>query len=268
MYAIFETGGKQYKVAAGDVLRIEKIDGDAGKKIKFENVLAFSDGNGALQTGTPYLDAVTVNATVLASGKSKKIIIFKFKSKKDYRKKQGHRQPFTEIEIDNFNVGGKTVGEKPVAEEAPEAEDVSAGEEPAAAEKPPAKERAAVKEKKPAKPKAPKADKEEPVEAEKPPAEETTIVKEKKPARPKASKEDPIAKENAAIEKKPAKPKTPKPEKAAVEEEKPEVKDEEKTAAKQTKADIMAKLDKIGVEYSKSLKKDELLELLDKAEKK
>jgi large subunit ribosomal protein L21 len=119
MYAIFETGGKQYKVAAGDVLRIEKVAGAAGDSIKFINVIAFSDDNGSLETGTPFLDAA-VNATILGEGKNKKVIIFKFKAKKDYRKKNGHRQPFTEIEIENFTVGGKTVGkkpEKPVQEE-------------------------------------------------------------------------------------------------------------------------------------------------------
>jgi large subunit ribosomal protein L21 len=120
MYAIFETGGKQYKVQAGDKLKVEKLAGEAGDKIKFEKVIAYSDGS-ALQTGTPYLDGATVNATIVTSGKGEKIIIFKFKSKKDYRKKQGHRQPYTEIEIDGFTVGGKTVGEKPVKKAAPKA---------------------------------------------------------------------------------------------------------------------------------------------------
>jgi large subunit ribosomal protein L21 len=112
MYAIFETGGKQYKVSAGDVLRIEKVNGAAGDSIKFSNVIAFSDDKGNLETGTPFLDA-TVNATILGEGKNKKVIIFKFKAKKDYRRKNGHRQPFTEIEIENFTVGGKKVGKKP-----------------------------------------------------------------------------------------------------------------------------------------------------------
>jgi ribosomal protein L21 len=123
MYAIFETGGKQYKVAAGDVLRIEKIPGNEGDLVNFGKVSAFSDGNGSLQVGTPYLEAATINATIVSFGKSEKVIIFKFKSKKDYRKKQGHRQPYTEIEIENFTVGGKTLGEKPekpVVEEKPE----------------------------------------------------------------------------------------------------------------------------------------------------
>jgi large subunit ribosomal protein L21 len=111
MYAIFETGGKQYKVAAGDRVRVEKLVGEAGDKVKLEKVIAFSNGN-ALQTGAPYLEA-SVNATILGAGKGEKVIIFKFKSKKDYRKKQGHRQPYTELEIDNFTVDGKAVGENP-----------------------------------------------------------------------------------------------------------------------------------------------------------
>ena len=118
MYVIFETGGKQYKVSAGDVLRIEKIAGDQGDKVKLGSVLAFSDGS-SLKTGTPYLDAATVNATITALGKGEKVIIFKFKAKKDYRKKQGHRQPYTEIEIDNFTIDGKEYGDKPVKESAP-----------------------------------------------------------------------------------------------------------------------------------------------------
>ena len=131
MYAIFETGGKQYKVAAGDVLRIEKIPGNKGDLVNFGKVSAFSDGEGSLQVGTPYLEAATINATILSFGKSEKVIIFKFKSKKDHRKKQGHRQPYTEIEIENFTVGGKTVGEKPekpVAEEKPEPKEAPAEE--------------------------------------------------------------------------------------------------------------------------------------------
>jgi large subunit ribosomal protein L21 len=113
MYAIFETGGKQYKVEAGDVLRIEKISGSAGDTVKFENVIAFSGDDGSLKTGTPYLDAATVNATITGVGRGEKVIIFKFKAKKDYRKKQGHRQPYTEIEIDGFTIGGKGLGVKP-----------------------------------------------------------------------------------------------------------------------------------------------------------
>ncbi len=79
MYAIFETGGKQYKVAAGDVIRIEKIQGNEGDSVKFENVIAFSDDSGSLKTGTPYLDAATVNATITGAGKGDKVIILRLK---------------------------------------------------------------------------------------------------------------------------------------------------------------------------------------------
>lgn len=126
MYAIFETGGKQYKVQAGDVIRVEKLDGEAGDVLNLGNVVAFSGDNG-LECGTPYLDA-TVNAKIVETGKGDKVIIFKFKAKKDYRNKKGHRQPYTEIEIENFTIAGKTVGEKPEKVEEVEAEVVEAEE--------------------------------------------------------------------------------------------------------------------------------------------
>ena len=265
MYAIFETGGKQYKVCAGDVLRIEKISGEAGTQVQFGNVLAFSDGE-ALQTGTPYLDAATINATITSVGRGDKVIIFKFKAKKDYRKKQGHRQPFTEIEIDNFTIGGKTVGEKP----------------PKPEPKPEPEEEVVEDEAKPAKGKAPKAKKakddvkaeetavEEPV-TEDAAAEET--VKKEKPEKAKApkaekAKEEPAAEEAPAEvadkEEKPKKAKAPKAEKAK---EEPAAEETKVDASKMTKADIMAKLDELGVEYVKSAKKDELLALLETGKK-
>ena len=116
MYAIFKTGGKQYKVEAGDVIKVEKLEGEAGDTVNLGNVLAFSDEKG-LVVGTPYLEAATVNAKIVETGKGEKIIIFKFKAKKDYRNKKGHRQPYTEIEIENFTVGGKTVGKAPEKKE-------------------------------------------------------------------------------------------------------------------------------------------------------
>ena len=111
MYAIFKTGGKQYRVETGDIIRVEKLDAEEGKTITFEDVLAISDDNG-LQTGTPFLDAASVTANVLSQGKGDKVIIFKFKAKKDYRNKQGHRQPYTEIEIESIALGGKTLAKK------------------------------------------------------------------------------------------------------------------------------------------------------------
>lgn len=98
MYAVIETGGKQYRVQEGDVLNVEKLNAEAGEKIEFTKVLALSDDNG-LTVGKPYIENAKVEAEVVANGKAQKVIIFKHKSKKDYRKKQGHRQPFTTVEI-------------------------------------------------------------------------------------------------------------------------------------------------------------------------
>lgn len=94
MKAVIETGGKQYYVEEGTVIYVEKLDGEAGSKIKFEQVLM---ANGV--TGRPYLTNVTVEGEVLKHGKSKKIKVFKYNPKKKYRKTQGHRQPYTKIEI-------------------------------------------------------------------------------------------------------------------------------------------------------------------------
>ena len=98
MYAIIETGGKQYRVAAGDKLKIEKLDVEAGSKFTFDKVL-FVSGDSP-KTGAPYVSGATVTADVLEQGKSKKIVVFKYKPKKAYRKKKGHRQPFTTVQID------------------------------------------------------------------------------------------------------------------------------------------------------------------------
>lgn len=102
MYAIIETGGKQYKVQEGDVLFIEKLDVEAGDNVEFEQVLAVSNGT-ELTVGSPVVEGAKVSATVEKNGKAKKIIIYKYKSKKDYRKKQGHRQPYTKVVINTIN---------------------------------------------------------------------------------------------------------------------------------------------------------------------
>ena len=88
MYAVIETGGKQYRVQEGDVITVEKLDVNAGDKVTFDKVLVLNDGK-ELKVGTPYLDAA-VTATAVENGKGQKVIIFKYKAKKDYRKKQGH----------------------------------------------------------------------------------------------------------------------------------------------------------------------------------
>ncbi|MCI9366250.1 MAG: 50S ribosomal protein L21 [Clostridia bacterium] len=98
MYAIIETCGKQYKVTEGDVVFFEKLEAEEGKKVKFDKVILVSD-NGKVEVGTPYVKGAKVEGTVIAHGKGKKIIVFKYKPKKNYRRKQGHRQPYTKVEI-------------------------------------------------------------------------------------------------------------------------------------------------------------------------
>jgi len=101
MYAIIETGGKQYRVQEGDVLRVEKLEIADGETVKFDKVLLVAnDAN--LNVGKPYVDGAVVEGVVEKQGKAKKIIIFKYKAKKDYRKKQGHRQPYTQIKIEKI----------------------------------------------------------------------------------------------------------------------------------------------------------------------
>lgn len=102
MYAIIETGGKQYKVQEGDVVFIEKLTAEQGEAVTFDKVLAVSK-EGNLSFGSPLIGDATVNAKVLGHGKDKKIIVFKYKAKKDYRKKQGHRQPYTKVQIEKIN---------------------------------------------------------------------------------------------------------------------------------------------------------------------
>jgi len=102
VYAIIKTGGKQYMVNEGDVLNVEKLEVESGEKVMFEEVLAVGD-NGELQIGNPVVSGAKVEATVIGSGKAKKVIVFKYKPKKDYRKKQGHRQPFTKVKIEKIN---------------------------------------------------------------------------------------------------------------------------------------------------------------------
>lgn len=102
MYAIIETGGKQYRVKEGDTLFVEKLKADQGNVVTIDNVLAVSK-DGELTVGSPVVDGVKVEAKVVEQGKSKKIIVFKYKPKKDYRKKQGHRQPYTKLVIEKID---------------------------------------------------------------------------------------------------------------------------------------------------------------------
>lgn len=102
MHAIIETGGKQYKVAEGDVVFIEKLNQEAGDEIKFDKVLAILDESGA-KIGTPVVEGASVDASVVKNGKGKKIVVFKYKPKKGYRLRKGHRQPYTKVEIKKIN---------------------------------------------------------------------------------------------------------------------------------------------------------------------
>lgn len=113
MYAVIETGGKQYRVQEGDIITIEKIKAEVGEAVAFDKVLVLSDGKD-VKVGTPYLDAA-VTGSVVEHGKGQKVIIFKYKAKKDYRKKQGHRQPYTMVKIESLT------GAAPKKEEAPKA---------------------------------------------------------------------------------------------------------------------------------------------------
>ncbi len=102
MYAVVATGGKQYKVKEGDNLQIEKINGEVGSKVTFDNVLLFSDGDN-LSVGQPMLENISVNGEIIDQSKAKKVIIFKTKRRKRYRKTQGHRQNYTTVKIEGIN---------------------------------------------------------------------------------------------------------------------------------------------------------------------
>ena len=97
MYAIIRTGGKQYKVEAGDELLVEKLDAEVNAEVEFDVLLVADDAG--VKIGTPVLDGVKAKAKVVEHGKGKKVIVFKYKPKKNIRKKQGHRQPYTKVEI-------------------------------------------------------------------------------------------------------------------------------------------------------------------------
>ena len=124
MYAIIETGGKQYRVQNGDQIAVEKLNVADGEKVVFDKVLVVGEGADT-KVGAPYVEGSVVEGKAVETGKGKKVIIFKYKAKKDYRKKQGHRQPYTLVEITSID-GDGTVADK---EEA-------AGEEAKAAKKP------------------------------------------------------------------------------------------------------------------------------------
>ena len=101
MYAIIATGGKQYKVAEGDIIKVEKLGVEAGQTYTFDQVLAVSYNE--LKVGTPVVEVATVEASVLGDGKAKKVIVYKYKRKSGYHKKNGHRQQYTAVKIEKIN---------------------------------------------------------------------------------------------------------------------------------------------------------------------
>ena len=122
MYAVIEACGKQYKVEEKDVVFFEKLDAEEGKKVTFDKVILVSD-DGKVQVGNPYVKGVKVEGKVVAHGKGKKIIVFKMKAKKNERKKQGHRQPYTKVEITSIKTAAAKAekaetAEKPAAKTA------------------------------------------------------------------------------------------------------------------------------------------------------
>ena len=116
MYAVIATGGKQYRVSEGDKIRVEKLNAEAGAAVTLDKVLVVG-GEGETVVGAPYIEGACVAAEVVENGKADKVIIFKYKAKKDYRKKQGHRQPYTELVIKSIAAPGVKAAPKAEAKE-------------------------------------------------------------------------------------------------------------------------------------------------------
>ena len=110
MYAIFESGGKQFKVSEGDTCMVEKLPEESGSQVVFDKILLIQNDD-ELSLGTPYLEGASISAKILLQGKGRKIIVFKYKPKKNYRRKQGHRQPYTLVRIDKILSGRPEVSE-------------------------------------------------------------------------------------------------------------------------------------------------------------
>lgn len=102
MYAIVQTGGKQYKVSPGDVIRVEKLNVEEGKTAELSSVLAVTKDDGQVVVGTPFIEGAKVMVTVLQHGKADKILVFKYKSKANYRRRHGHRQPYTRVKVEEI----------------------------------------------------------------------------------------------------------------------------------------------------------------------
>ncbi|MCX5892695.1 MAG: 50S ribosomal protein L21 [Deltaproteobacteria bacterium] len=104
MYAIIQTGGKQYRVAPGDVLRVEHLPGERGDAVQLDQVLLVTDDGGEIRVGTPLVENASVKGEIVRQGKAKKVLVFKKKRRKNYRRKQGHRQLFTAVQIQEIIV--------------------------------------------------------------------------------------------------------------------------------------------------------------------
>lgn len=156
MYAVFRSGGKQYRASKGEVLRLEKLDADEGAKVKFDEVLLVGEGKD-IKVGSPLLAGSSVSAKILKQGKSKKVSVVKFKRRQNYLRQHTHRQYFTEVEITDITGGGKAAPKKADAEEKPAPKKADAKEKPAA--KKATKKKAAKKKAKKAAAKKPAAKK-------------------------------------------------------------------------------------------------------------
>jgi len=144
MYAVVNSGGKQYKVQKGEVLKVEKISGDVGSSVTFDRVLMFSDGEN-VSIGQPVLDSVSVEGHIVEQGKARKIIVFKYKRRKRFRRKNGHRQEFTAVLIDSIKAKG-TKAAKAAEPKAEAKAEVKESETPKAAPKKAAPKKAVAKE--------------------------------------------------------------------------------------------------------------------------
>ena len=132
MYAVFRSGGKQYRASKGETLKLEKLDAEEGAKVEFDEVLLVGDGSD-IKVGSPLLSGTSVSAKVLKQGKSKKVSVVKFRRRQNYLRQHTHRQFFTEVEITDIGAGGKAAPKK------------AAAEKPAAKEEKPAAKKAAKK---------------------------------------------------------------------------------------------------------------------------
>ena len=161
MYAVFRSGGKQYRASKGEVLRLEKLDADEGAKVKFDEVLLVGEGKD-IKVGSPLLAGSSVSAKILKQGKSRKVSVVKFKRRQNYLRQHTHRQYFTEVEITDISGGGKAAPKKTDSEEKPAAKKATKKKaakkkaKKSAAKKPAAKKAAKKTAKKAAKKKAKK----------------------------------------------------------------------------------------------------------------